>query len=594
MKLKQVFAAVLALSLLIGTNLFSGSAAVASTDCIDWTVDDNGEFQCTEWVNTDPTDDGSSQDAPTGLAIVSRTSTSVKLAWDDYQGATGWVLGISNDNAATWKELVVQNPAANAGLNLSDLKPASAMWVRVAALTPDRTPFSDSSFVTTKGAKSVTVRVVDAKGKPVSGGKITWKMVDNSARSSKLYGLTDLGVNVFPAAPAGLVDVTITNALTSSGALVSGSWRTTLGFDNTVLKLPAAEPNVHTVRVVLENGLPVVGAKVSIPKPTPLYGWDCIETKTVQVWVDDYYDENDELVPGHYENRDYCLKEGKTIVGYEGGIEIDAVSVVNGFKFVSPVGPYEGTTDLNGNFTISGFFAEDADATVVYDDGVITQEQIVPLDSELKRVELEYMPWVEVQNTAVTADPNQLVSVNVSIEDAQISTTSFHRMSANFTKAANKGVRVTLVPPKGVVSTKCKPKLTGTTDSKGKLTLKVCATKSAVFTVKSAGAAAVSAVRVQIKGTAPMAVRNASAKSPALGKATVSWTAPVFDGKSAIKYYKLVASAPGKKTVTKTVTSKFKTTTFSGLANATTYNIQIFAINAKGSSEAVTIKVPVA
>jgi hypothetical protein len=91
-----------------------------------------------------------------------------------------------------------------------------------------------------------------------------------------------------------------------------------------------------------------------------------------------------------------------------------------------------------------------------------------------------------------------------------------------------------------------------------------------------------------------MAVRNVAAKSPALGKAVVSWTAPVFDGKSAIKTYKIVASAPGKKTITKTVAAKFKTATFTGLANATTYTIQVFAVNAKGTSEVSTVKVPVA
>jgi hypothetical protein len=587
---RKLISALAILAITAGGGL-ANQQAIASTECITWDVDENGEFVCTEWANTDPETDPTLLPAPTGLATVTRTSSSVKLAWDDYDGATGWVVEISSDNAETWKELVIQNPTANLATSLTGLKAASAMWIRVAALTPERTAFGDSEFVTTKGAKPVRVTVVDSDGKPVKGGKITWRMVDNSAWSSRTYGLTDDGVNDFPSAPAGQVDVTLKDAITADGATVSGSWRTTLGFDKTVLQLPETVPSKHTIRVVLPNGLPVIGAQVSIPEPTPIYGPNtCLKSHVIQVWMNDSYidDWGDYIEDGHYEDTEICDKWGKEILGYEGGANIDSTQVINGFTFVSNVGPYSGTTDFNGNFVVSGFFSDEPEATVTYDDTIITQQQLVPITSTNTRVELDYIPWVGVQNSAVTANPNQLVPVEININSAEIGTAFFRAA------VAKPRVKVTLVPPKGSPLGKCKQTLTGYTNSKGKLTLKVCATKSGIYTIKSAGAASVKTVRLQVKNSAPMPVTSVTGKSLNLGQAKLTWGLPLFDGKLPIKSYTVIAKASGKKTVTKTVKATTRNVTINGLANATNYTISIIANNAKGSSDPVVVKVPVA
>jgi|694.fasta_scaffold25216_2 hypothetical protein len=565
--------------------------AIAETECISWGVDDEGEFVCTEWANTGPDPDSSDLEAPTGLTVETRTTSSIRLSWDAYDGAVGWVLGISTDNAETWKELVLQNENSYQGMNLTDLKTASAMWIRVAALAPDKSPYSDSMFVTTKGAKPSRVTVVDWKGKPVKGGKITWRMVDNSAWSSRTYGLTDAGVNDFPSAPAGAVDVTLKDALTADGALVSGSWRTTLGFDKTVLRLPETDISAHTVRVVLPNGLPVIGATVTIPEPVPVYGeYGCIKSKTIQVWMNtSYIDEwGDYIEDGEYVDEEVCEKYGRPIIDYSEGTNIESTQVVNGFSFVSQVGPYSGKTDINGNFVIYGFFPDDTEATVTYDDSIITQQQTVVLSKASTRVELDYMPWVAVDTPVVTGNPSQLIPIDVSINDAEIGGAIFGRASVK------PSVKITIVPPKGASTGKCKPTLTGNTNSKGKLKLKVCATKSGIYTIKSAGAAATKSIRVQVKNAAPMPVTSVTAKSTSIGRATVTWNKPLFDGKLAIKTYTVVAKATGKKTITKIVKSNLKTLTLTGLSNATNYTISITANNSKGSSVPVVVKVPVA
>ena len=565
--------------------------ALAATDCITWGVDDEGEFQCTEWANTDPEPDPSNLKSPTGLTLETRTSTSIRLSWDAYEGAVGWVLSLSSDNAETWKELVLQNENSFQGINLTDLKSASAMWIRVAALAPDKSPFSDAMFVTTKGAKPSRVTVVDSNGKPVKGGKITWRMLDNSAWSSRTYGLTDAGVNDFPSAPAGPVDVTLKNGVTVNGSLVSGSWRTTLGFDKTVLKLPETDISAHTVRVVLPNGLPVIGAEVSIPEPVAEYGsYGCLESKVIRVWQNNsYIDEyGDYVTDGEYVDKTICEKYGRPIIGYSEGTNIESTQVVNGFTFVSQVGPYSGKTDINGNFVIYGFMPEDTEATITYDDTVITQQQTISLDRATTRAELDYMPWVAVDTPVVSGNANQLIPIDVSINDASASGAFFNRASVK------PSVKITIVPPKGAPATKCKQTLSGNTNSKGKLKLKLCATKSGIYTIKSAGAASVKTIRVQVKNSAPMPVTAVTAKSTAIGKASVAWKAPLFDGKLAIKTYTITAKATGKKTITKVVKSNVKSLTLTGLSNATTYQISIIATNSKGNSDPVVVKVPVA
>lgn len=586
---RKITVALILLALTGGWNL--SNSAYAATDCISWGVDENGEFQCTEWVNTDPGTDPNTYDKPTGLSLLNRTTNSIRVTWDSYEGATGWVLEVSSDNAETWKEIVIQNPAANTGVNLNDLKSASALWVRVAALVPERTPFSDSLFVTTKGAKPVRATVLDARGKPVTGGKITWRLTDNSAWSSRTYGLTSDGYNDFPAVPAGLVDVTVKDALTADGALVSGSWRTTLGFDKTILRLPATDISAHTIRVVLPNGMPVIGAQVSIPEATPIYGeYGCIQNKVTRVWVNTSYinEWGQYITQGEYQDRETCIKYGTPIIGYEGGTRIESTQVVNGFTFTSQAGPYSGTTDSNGNFTIYGFFPDDVEATVTYDDTVITQQQIVSINGPTTRVELEYIPWVAISKPVITASPNQSVPIDLSINDAQIGGAFFRA------PAAKSPVKITIIPPKGAPKSNCKQTLTGTTNSKGKLTLKVCATKSGIYTIKSAGAAAVKTIRIQVKNSAPMPVASVTAKSPVRGQVKVTWGAPIFDGKLPIKSYTITATAKGKKTITKTVSANQKSVVLTGLANATTYQITVVATNNKGSSDPVTTKVPTA
>jgi large repetitive protein len=77
-----------------------------------------------------------------------------------------------------------------------------------------------------------------------------------------------------------------------------------------------------------------------------------------------------------------------------------------------------------------------------------------------------------------------------------------------------------------------------------------------------------------------------------LAHASLSWSAPVFNGGSPITKYVVTLSAAGKRTVVVNTTSTHLNV--GGLADATRYNVSIVAVNKTGNSPATSLKVSVA
>jgi hypothetical protein len=100
-------------------------------------------------------------------------------------------------------------------------------------------------------------------------------------------------------------------------------------------------------------------------------------------------------------------------------------------------------------------------------------------------------------------------------------------------------------------------------------------------------------------------VTSTSVASNAVGQIRSSWNAPAYLGGAQILQYKVVATATGAPTVTKinaatvnkagSVTKAAATAlTLTGLVNAKTYTVKIYAITKFGTSDPVTVIVPVA
>jgi hypothetical protein len=475
-----------------------------------------------------------------------RGYNSVRLEWTPPDAHGNPIVGhrvrVAGNDHGDWR--LLENGGAEGTYLLDDLRYSSAHIVQVAALTEfGRGPWSAPLLVTTKGASAKDVWVVDARLNEVRGGSVTWEMVPRTAWSSVPYGLDSAGEIVFPSAPAGTARVTLTDGVLEDGSVVSGEWIETLGFGLSVLRLPPNPLPTRTVAVTLPGDLPVSNALVTFTGLTNTY------------------------------------RSGD-------------------FTFTLPAFRTSGRTDAAGTFTAVGFPEGAVTAEVVYDDGVIGQQQTIAASAPVSFVELEYAPYVEPVGDGATVDVDEAVQVTLEARLGEPASGAAARGRYAVGPARPQaGVRVTLVPPPGARVGTCGARLSGVTDARGRVKLRVCATKSGVYRVRSAGAMPVGGYALRVRGAAPMPPAAVTAYSPQIGTATVTWRRPSFTGGATVSAYRVVLTAQGKPTVRRTVQVQpgtSLTASFRGLAHATTYRVSVVAVTKHGVSDDGVATVPVA
>jgi hypothetical protein len=478
------------------------------------------------------------------IAVGARTTTSVAATVgatpQGTAAATGYVFRYSQNLGADWKQISSQSPI----YTFSNLPSASSVLVQAAAKNATgQGPWGPVTLLTTKGARPNRVVVTDSLGQPVSGGTITWSMVNESTRSARLFGLTSDGVIDFPATPAGLVDVTIKDAELIDGTTVSGTTRQYLGFPITKIRLPAHSAVSRTVRVHLpESNVGI--SNVSVRAST---------------WLDSEEEVNDYT-----------------------------------FKYPEPVS--FGITDQLGTVVLWGFdHSEGTTVDATYDDTLIVQTKTAALQSSGTDIELDYVPWFSFANTSLTGSVGKAIPVVVNLNDSEI-TTSFFSAKSFKASALGAGQSVRLIAPPGAKTGACGAKgayakLSGVVDAKGKVSLKVCATVSGTYKLKASGAAATGYLNVLVAGAAPLPVNSASVASKNPGELKASWNAPTYLGGAPLLDYSVTIKS-GSRTVTKV--TKTKTVTVSGLNHATEYVVTIRARTKFGYSPLVVEFVRVA
>ena len=476
---------------------------------------------------------------------------------------TGYSLQVSSDGRNWGNSIALGGDVTS--YTIAGLKPSQSRLIRIEASNGEgQGPWSIPYLATTGGLAQMLVSVVDESGMPVTGGAITWRMDDGSAKSSITYGLTADGIIQFPGAPAGAVTVTLKNAQMNDGSIVSGVWHATLGFNKNELVVPNPPKSAaHKVHVILSNGPALSNVAVDL------------------------------------ESAD----------GFSNTISS------GDFTYKVVVTPSSGFTDTNGDFTVVGYTGGDVSVRVNYDDGIISQTKQGLATGPVTTVKLRSLPFATFDSTSVQGTVGVPVPVVVSAGTAMTSSgmRGLRNTGGTLRNAVTGGlgnVKVTLVPPKGskvtgCASSKIKQVLTGITDTKGKVKLSVCPQKSGVYTLKTRGALSVGAVNILVKGAPPLPVNSVTVKSLAPGSIHASWAKPIYDGGSPITSYVITMSAQGKPTITKTLNAvigaKGKVTKapatvidVNKLANATVYTVTIKAVTALGTGDSYTTKIPVA
>lgn len=466
--------------------------------------------------------------------VTSRTSTSMQISTSvqnsNQISIDSYILEWSVDGTS-WDSREAQTPL----FQINNLEAATCYFLRIGAHFQGYwDSFSDQTLACTSGTKAMPFSFLDSNSSALNGGEVSWELYDNSYYSAKSYGVALDGTLLFPRVAAGQGQIIAEGLVTEDGAKISGHWDVTLGLQIDPLTIPPIASNsLWKIRVLLPNGLPIANAVISI--------------------------------------------SGLVSSGTQDQINFKTSLITSGY------------TDEDGYFTGSGFANSSPSASISYNDGVLVQNKSVGLSATYVEVQLDEMPWLEVVTESKTANIDSLVSVVVSSSDS-VALSAIKRKVSAAVGLSSAGVKVQIIPPKGATQ-KCKGKvLKATTNQSGFATLKICATKSGIFKIKSSGAASTGAFTLKVRGAAPLPVSNASAVSVNFGEAIVAWNSPIYTGGAKIKNY-VVTLKGGGKTFTKTVTKKLAV--FKKLKNATTYTATIVAVTTNGKSGPVSVRVGV-
>lgn len=403
----------------------------------------------------------------------------------------------------------------------------------------------------------LTLKFIDVNGQPIRAGFAFWAV--GQTHASQGLPIASDGTITFPYAPYVAGKVGIFEGLTSKGNHAYEKWDIT--FDSSVHELQLTSdptPETRRVRVALPNGVGVPGAEVRMT-----YHWaDTVPQSGIH--------SDGELCP---------LPIGRSYT---------CVPDVTGVTRTKSV-PFSNLaySDNNGYATFRGFTYDAAspEGRVWYDDGIMSQMlDFTGTSDDPQTIQLDYMPWIEVDSATYSARVNALVDINVTT----------HEPVASPARAALSGVRVSVVPPLGSKQ-RCRNRvLSTTTTTTGTARLRVCATKSGEYKLLTSGAVSVGSVMLRVRKAAPMAPASVGAVSLLTGRATVSWAPPPYAGGARVLRYVVVATS-GRNRVTYVVRKRSQVSsrlvTLRGLASNRVWRISVTATTKYGTSDSAKTSV---
>jgi hypothetical protein len=457
--------------------------------------------------------------APAAPAVTAGTQTteSTTVEWtppdDNGLPIEGYQVEQSTDGGQTWN-LVAGSPVS-AGTNEIEVPspaPGRAVLVRVAAGNAfGLGAYSDPLTLTSAGTSTQNFVIQTPTGRPIVGGLVTWEATETKTKSPVAEATNDGGAISFPDVPPGAGTLSIKDGEMPNGTTVTGDWDITLGTSKQLLVVPSS-PYVmtRTIDVALPDGVPIVGAVIDQTMLTTK-----VQTSTgftYQSPVDDTSAATDE--------------EGRAVIrGYP--MSDDAM-----FQLLSPG------------------VIEDPLVRVSYRNAEYDESKYVELLRPRATVHLPDLQHVTSSVKVVHAELGASVPVNVRIADSQPTGTGRSR-------AAHAGVSVRLVPPAGARASACTThqRLHATAVAGHPVALRICASRSGVYTMTATGAAPAPGVDLFVRGAPPLAPTLADAESQQPGEAFAHWQVPTYSGGEPILRYRVVATSSGQRTRRLTTTS---------------------------------------
>jgi hypothetical protein len=182
-------------------------------------------------------------------------------------------------------------------------------------------------------------------------------------------------------------------------------------------------------------------------------------------------------------------------------------------------------------------------ALVEYNDGTLVQKLSVALTSPTTAVQFKYMPWLAVTTDSKKADIGK--SIRIGFRVRQVGASPLVNASG---QAGAARAHITIQPPQGSKPSTChrREKLHGATSASGTLHLRVCASRSGIYTISSHGAVPVAPLMLLVKGAPPLSPRDATARSYAPGQSRLTWAVPAYAGGAKVRAYKITATSKGR------------------------------------------------
>lgn len=429
--------------------------------------------------------------------------------------------------------VVADSVTAARNLHLGELQSATCYELQITPISSGVEQPSTIYEFSTKGTGLVEIHLQDADGQPLVLGTYKWTSSNGLYKSSSGKTGTVLGVVSFSSVPATEIKLNVTNALLANGTYVSGTFTFKASKGVKQLTLPEV-PQAFTANVTvrLESGDPVPGAVLN---PMNL-------------------DAEKEMVSDDF---------------------VGSVNVGKGNHW---------TTDNEGRARISGFSSGSVLVSATYDDGELNQSTEYGDATEgSATLTMSYMPIVQLSADQIQTSKNSLVEIPISVGDSSIA-------NAGIATVGNSGVKVSISAPKGASQTACNGKaiLSAKTNILGQARLKICASASGEYQVKTAGAVSPGAITVRVSNAAPTSVTSLSAISSTANTSTVAWGPVGYDGNSEIISYKVVAKSGSttKTFVLKPSQAEFnsKSLILNNLSGDRVWTIEVSATNRFGSS----------